>query len=223
MAELDPTIHICDDWIHIGLPDRKMVPAVQTTLTAGEQWTEIVPGLDSIAVQFDPALISPDDAAESLRDRLAGKPPRLKESENIVVIPVCYQDNLAPDMKYVAEKLGIPPISVPSWHTAQAHRVAMLGFMPGFAYLESSEEIADIGRLASPRQLVKAGSIGLIGRQSCIYSFDSPGGWPIIGRTPLRLFDPAKSRPALLSAGDTVRFQSISRHAFDRLQQDQQQ
>ena len=91
----------------------------------------------------------------------------------------------------------------------------MLGFMPGFAYLESVEDSPTIGRLANPRQLVSAGSIGIIGRQSCIYSFDSPGGWPIIGRTPLRLFEPAKKQPALLSAGQTIRFEAISKEAFD--------
>ena len=110
---------------------------------------------------------------------------------------------------------------MPSWHASQLQRVAMLGFMPGFAYLESEEECHAIGRLASPRQLVSAGSIGIIGRQSCIYSFDSPGGWPIIGRTPLRLFDPAKNQPALLASGQTVRFQSITKDAFDNWQREE--
>lgn len=218
---LNPTIHICDDWIHIGLPDREMVTTAQTALTASDHWTEVVPGLDSIAVQFDPALISPDNAAQLLRDQLKRRPAKHRNLHEIVIIPVCYEDYLAPDRKYVAEKLGIAVDSLPSWHAAQVHRVAMLGFMPGFAYLESSEDISDIGRLASPRQLVKAGSIGIIGRQSCVYSFDSPGGWPIIGRTPVRLFDPASAKPALLAAGDTVRFESISKDAFDHWQQDQ--
>jgi len=128
---------------------------------------------------------------------------------------VCYEGELAPDRAYVAEKLGIADQSLPVWHASRLQRVAMLGFMPGFAYLESDEPCPAIGRLASPRQLVKAGSIGIIGRQSCIYSFDSPGGWPIIGRTPLRLFDPAQQQPALLSAGQSVRFESISRETFD--------
>jgi KipI family sensor histidine kinase inhibitor len=215
VADLTPTFHICDDWIHIGLPDREMVGAAQSALTASDRWTEIVPGLDSIAVQFDPALISPDDAAQLLRDRLDRMPAKPKNAHKIEIIPVCYADNLAPDREYVAKKLGITADSLPSWHASQVHRVAMLGFMPGFAYLESSGDIANIGRLSSPRQLVKAGSIGIIGRQSCIYSFDSPGGWPIIGRTPLRLFDAAKTQPALLSAGQRVRFEPISRDAFD--------
>ncbi len=215
VADLNPTIHICDDWIHVGLPEQTMVTAAQAALTASDQWTEIVPGLDSLAVQFDPALISPRDAMHLLRDRLGQIPDRPKESDDVTIIPVCYDDYFGPDRKYVSEKIGIEPNSLPSWHSGQRHRVAMLGFMPGFAYLESSGDIADVGRLDNPRQLVKAGSIGMIGRQSCIYSFDSPGGWPIIGRTPLRLFDAARARPALLSAGQTVRFEPISRAQFD--------
>ena len=215
MVDLNPAIHICDDWIHIGLGDRAAVAAAQAALAAGHHWTEIVPGLAGIAVQFDPARISPDDAGQLLSDQLGQVSARQMGSEDLIIIPVCYDRNLAPDHQYVAEKLGVASDSLSSWHTAHIHHVAMLGFMPGFAYLESSEDVADIGRLASPRQLVKAGSIGIIGRQSCIYSFDSPGGWPIIGRTPLRLFDPAKAQPALLSAGQAVRFESISRETFD--------
>lgn len=208
-------IHICDDWIHIPLPDRDMIAAAQNILSASDHWTEIVPGLDSIAVQFDPALILPADAADLVRNQLDHATSASTESRITITIPVCYEGELAPDRAYVAEKLGIADQSLPVWHASRLQRVAMLGFMPGFAYLESDEPCPAIGRLASPRQLVKAGSIGIIGRQSCIYSFDSPGGWPIIGRTPLRLFDPAQQQPALLSAGQSVRFESISRETFD--------
>lgn len=220
MADPASPIHICDDWISIRLPDWESILAAQAALSANRHWTEIVPGLDSIAVQFDPALISPDDAANIIWDQLDSASPVAAASRSTVTIPVCYEAELAPDREYVAKKLGIAAEALPSWHISQMHRVAMLGFMPGFAYLESTEECPDISRLASPRQLVQAGSIGIIGQQSCIYSFDSPGGWPIIGRTPLRLFDPVKNEPALLSAGETVRFESISKDAFDQWQQD---
>ncbi len=221
MSGHDPMIHICDDWISIKLPDWKTILAAQNALSASSHWTEIVPGLDSIAVQFDPALLSPDDAARMASDQMKNLTRVVSHSSATVVIPVCYDAALAPDREYVAEKLGIAAAALPSWHASQLQRVAMLGFMPGFAYLESEEECPAIGRLASPRQLVSAGSIGIIGRQSCIYSFDSPGGWPIIGRTPLRLFDPAKNQPALLAAGQTVRFQSITKDAFDNWQREE--
>ncbi|WP_417609477.1 5-oxoprolinase subunit B family protein [Parasphingorhabdus sp.] len=215
MTDLRTAIHICDDWIDIQLPNQETVIAAQMAFSANHHWTEIVPALGSIAVQFDPAVISPDEAANIVRDQLDHATSTSDASQSTINIPVCYDRKLAPDLKHVADRLGIAPETLPSWHTARAQSVAMLGFMPGFAYLDSEEECPAIGRLPSPRQLVKAGSIGIIGRQSCIYSFDSPGGWPIIGRTPLRLFDPAKEQPALLSPGQTVRFESISRAEFE--------
>lgn len=215
MAGDDPSIHICDDWISITLPDWQSILAAQIAFSTDRHWTDIVPGLDSIAVQFDPALVSPDDAANRVREQLQRVAPVAVDSFPTVTIPVCYEGKLAPDSAYVAEKLGIAVDALPAWHASRSQRVTMLGFMPGFAYLESEEPCPAIGRLASPRQLVTAGSIGMIGRQSCIYSFDSPGGWPIIGRTPLRLFDPARKQSALLSAGQAVRFESISQEAFD--------
>ncbi len=211
----DPAIHICDDWINIKLPDWETIIAAQSALSAGKYWTEIVPGLDSIAVQFDPALISPGEAARVASEQLTGATAVAAGSRPIVTIPVCYDTKFAPDRDYIVDRVGIAAEALPSWHASQMHRVAMLGFMPGFAYLESEEDSPAIGRLDSPRQLVPAGAIGIIGRQSCIYSFDSPGGWPIIGRTPLRLFDPSNSQPTLLSAGDPVRFESISSEIFD--------
>ncbi|PIX65965.1 MAG: hypothetical protein COZ43_08165 [Sphingomonadales bacterium CG_4_10_14_3_um_filter_58_15] len=215
MADYDPEMHICDDWISITMPDRETILAAQVAFTACNHWTEIVPGLNSIAVQFDPVEMSPDEAATIVRDQLGGAALASEPSPIMTTIPVCYHKELAPDLDYAASKLGIKADALPSWHQSHTQTVAMLGFMPGFAYLESPEPCPTIGRLAKPRQLVKAGSIGIIGQQSCVYSFDSPGGWPIIGRTPLRLFDPEKAEPALLSAGQAVRFESISREEFE--------
>ncbi|WP_373491322.1 allophanate hydrolase subunit 1 [Parasphingorhabdus sp.] len=216
MPENAPLIHICDDWISITLSDRESVLAAQAAFAASGGWTEIVPGMDSIAVQFDPCMLSPDDAARLTRHQLKSATSVNPESTTMVTIPVCYEGDLAPDLAFVAEKIGIETDAFRDWHTSRPQQVAMLGFMPGFAYLESPDPSPAIGRLADPRQLVHAGSVGIIGRQSCIYSFDSPGGWPIIGRTPLLLFDPAQEQPALLSAGQSVRFETISRQTFDQ-------
>jgi KipI family sensor histidine kinase inhibitor len=218
MAGKSPNIHISDDWISIKLPDWKAILAAQNILSRDDHWTEIVPGIDSIAVQFDPALVSPGDAARNISDQISSLTHTASNIGSELVVPVCYAAAFAPDREFVARQLGIANESFPSWHASRMQRVAMLGFMPGFAYLESAEQCPDIGRLASPRQLVSAGSVGFIGRQNCIYSFDSPGGWPIIGRTPLRLFDPEKSHPALLSTGQPIRFEPISEDAFHRWQ-----
>jgi len=215
MPKNDPLIHVCDDWISIQRPDRDSILAAQAAFAASGQWTEIIPGMDSIAVQFDPWLLSPDDAAGLASRQLNDARKVNRASVPMVTIPLCYEGDLAPDLAFVAEKIGIEADRFPEWHASREQQVAMLGFMPGFAYLDSPDPCPAIGRLADPRQLVHAGSIGIIGRQSCIYSFDSPGGWPIIGRTPLRLFDPRQEQPALLAAGQTVRFEPISRQTFD--------
>lgn len=217
MAERGYQIHICDDWLSIELPDWQSVIAAQCALSATGRWTEVVPGLTSIAIQFDPALVSPDEANKLAASQLTNLELLQTDLDSTVVIPVCYEKEYAPDCEYVADKLGLTPGDLPAWHMSRTHRVTMLGFMPGFAYLESDVSGPEIGRLASARQVVRAGSLGITGRQCCIYSFDSPGGWPIIGRTPLRLFDSAREQPNLLSAGLSVRFTSISGTEFESL------
>ncbi|MEH6789439.1 5-oxoprolinase subunit B family protein [Parasphingorhabdus sp.] len=215
MPDQPPRIHVCDDWINVTLPDRESILSAQASFAAHRQWTEIVPGMDSIAVRFDPALLCPDDAADRIGEQLGGAANVPERQNRDITIPVCYEGEFAPDLAFVAGKLGIDAEALPGWHASRKQRVAMLGFMPGFAYLESPEPCSVIGRLAEPRQRIPAGSIGIIGQQSCIYSFDSPGGWPIIGRTPRSLFDAALQPPALLFAGQTVRFEPISRTMFD--------
>lgn len=215
MAVQDPAIHICDDWISITLVSREAIFAAERSFSKEKCWTEIVPGLDSIALQFNPALMSPDEASNLAIQQLGAQVSAASDSHSAIVVPICYEDEFSPDRDLIAHKLGLNATDLPNWYESQTHRVAMLGFMPGFAYLESAEKCPAIGRLENPRQLVSAGSIGVIGNQSCIYSFDSPGGWPIIGRTPLCLFDPSRDRPALLSAGQSICFESISKEAFD--------
>lgn len=210
-------IHICDDWLSCKLDDLGAVHAASGAIRGQIMWQEIVAGLDSIAVQFDPALLTPNEAAELFHRQL--QQPESAEAMQMapVTIPVCYDADLAPDRDWIAGKLGLSVAALVEWHSGLQFTVTMLGFMPGFAYLQCREDVPDIGRLQKPRQKVDAGSIGLIGDQSCIYSFSSPGGWPIIGRTPYRLFDPRAASPALLSANQSVSFRPIGRAEFDAL------
>lgn len=219
MSILD--IHACDDWLSCSLPNLDAVHAASTAIRAEQKWQEVVPGLDSIAVQFDPARITPNEAVDLFREQLA-KPQSAKAAPiAAIVIPVCYDATYAPDRDWIAEKLGLSTEALIQWHSGLQFTVTMLGFMPGFAYLQCREDIADIGRLPKPRQKVNAGSIGFIGDQSCIYSFSSPGGWPIIGRTPVTLFDPDQDQPATLSANQPVSFQPISTAEFDTIAAEQ--
>lgn len=183
-------------------------------------WQEVVPGLDSIAVQFDPARITPSQAIDLFQQQL--QQPRTVKAAHIapITIPVCYDEAFAPDRDWIAQKMGLTVEALLQWHGSQQFTVTMLGFMPGFAYLQCFGDIAEIGRLPKPRQKVAAGSIGIIGDQSCIYSYDSPGGWPIIGQTPRKTFDPDQDQPALLSANQLVSFEPISRAEFDAISKD---
>ncbi len=178
-------------------------------------WQEVVSGLDSIAVQFDPARIAPQEAIDLFRQQLQQPQTATATQTAPITIPVCYDEAFALDRNWIAEKMGLSVEALLQWHSRQQFTVTMLGFMPGFTYLQCSEDIVEIGRLPKPRQKVAAGSIGIIGDQSCIYSFSSPGGWPIIGRTPIQTFDPGQDQPALLSANQLVSYQPISRAEFD--------
>ncbi|WP_162559037.1 allophanate hydrolase subunit 1 [Sphingorhabdus sp. EL138] len=214
-------IHICDDTLFCQLGDLDAVQAASSALRQQTMWREIVPGLESVAVQFDPAQITPDKASDLLREQLLQPLAAAVPQMEPITVPVCYDKIFAPDQEWIADKLGMSPATLIAWHNNLSFTVTMLGFMPGFAYLRCQEEIAKIGRLPKPRQKVGAGSIGIIGDQSCIYSFSSPGGWPIIGRTPVHLFRPENNQPALLSANQVVSFRSIDKAEFEKIAEEQ--
>lgn len=216
-------IHACDDWLSCQLENSNAVHAASAAIRGKGIWQEVVSGLDSITVQFDPARITPNEAIDLFREQMLKPQTAAVRPTARIIIPVCYDENFAPDRNWLAEKMGLSTKALMEWHSSLQFTVTMLGFMPGFAYLQCREDIVDIGRLPKPRQKVNAGSIGIIGDQSCIYSFSSPGGWPIIGRTPYRLFDPDRDEPALLSANQPVSFQPISRTEFDAIIREQGQ
>ena len=210
-------VHACDDWLSCHLDDLDTVHAASAALREQSVWQEVVSGLDSIAVQFDPARLTPHEAINLFHQHLQQRENTGAMPKAPITIPVCYDADLAPDRDWIAQKLALSSAALIEWHAGLQFTVTMLGFMPGFSYLMCREDIPDIGRLPKPRQKVDAGSIGLIGDQSCIYSFDSPGGWPIIGRTPIRLFDPSRAKPALLSANQSITFRAINKKEFDAL------
>jgi inhibitor of KinA len=217
MAEAILQLHVCDDWISCALPDAETSLMASASLRHYPQWLEIVAGLDSLAVQFDPTHLDPEEAAILFRQQLTDVGKHALDTFEKIEIPVCYDDLFSPDLNWVSERLDIPTADLPAWHSGLQFNVTMLGFMPGFAYLSCQDKIAEIGRLDRPRSKVAAGSIGITGRQSCLYSFESPGGWPIVGRTPIKLFDSANDHPALLSAGQHVSFRAIDRDEFEHL------
>lgn len=134
----------------------------------------------------------------------------------LLQIPVCYEDPFSPDMADVCALTGLTREAVIALHTGRTYRVYMVGFLPGFAYLASVDERLAVGRKQRPRARVEAGSVGIAGVQTGIYPVVSPGGWQIIGRTPVTLFRPAADPPVLLTAGDDVRFYAIERSAYEQ-------
>ena len=180
---------------------RDLVPAY-TTLTVhydAQTWTQ-----DALCRALTALLAAQDDAA--------GAPAPARE----VCIPVCYGGEYGPDLMAVAAHAGLPTEAVIKRHTGALYRVYFLGFTPGFAYLGGLDPRLAMARKATPRGRVAAGSVGIAGAQTGVYPQATPGGWQIIGRTPLTLFDPGRSPPCLLAPDDRVRFVAIEPAAFDR-------
>jgi KipI family sensor histidine kinase inhibitor len=176
---------------------------------------EYVPGLTGIAVHYDPAACSFEEIRAGLDALLSddaagpGPPPRS------VDIPVCYDEEAGPDLDAVARHAGVSADEVVRLHAGGRYVVHMLGFVPGFPYLGGLPARLVMPRRATPRTSVPAGSVGIAGDLTGVYPFETPGGWQLVGRTPLRLFDPSADPPALLRPGDEVRFRVISRAAFE--------
>jgi inhibitor of KinA len=135
-----------------------------------------------------------------------------------VRIPVCYEPAFAIDIEQVGDLKGITPDEVIALHSSVTYKVYMMGFLPGFAYMGEVDEKIAVPRKPQPTNIL-AGSVGIAGIQTGIYPLDSPGGWQIVGRTPLKLFDPGKEMPCFLQAGDRVQFYPISKKEFTDLTQ----
>ena len=178
---------------------------------------EIVPAFTTVAVFYDPAKIGSMDA---LRNELMARVPRTipRKDKSVVreiVIPVCYGGDFGPDLAEVAAQAGLGEDATIALHSGAKYRVHAIGFAPGFPYLAGLPEKLRIPRRATPRTRVPAGSVGIGGAQTGVYPLATPGGWQLIGRTPLSLFRPEnETEPALLQPGDRVRFQPISPEEF---------
>ncbi len=190
-------------------------------LTGRPSWLQdVVPAYATLAVFVDIAEESlgddPLDAARAwLEERFAeGEDGDAEQPARAIEIPVCYGGAFGADLEDSARELGISPDELIARHAAATYRVAMIGFAPGFPYLLGMDPAIALPRLATPRTRVPAGSVGIGGAQTGIYPKESPGGWRILGRTPLVLFDETRDPPALLAPGDAVRFVPIGGEAF---------
>ena len=181
---------------------------------------DVVPTYRSVAVYFDPLRTSHAVLMERLEREAAVEVAPSGPSRGVVHVPVCYGGEFGPDLPAVAAFAGLTEPVVVELHARPVYHVFMLGFAPGLAYLGAVDGRIAAPRRETPRVRVPRGSVGIAGAQTGIYPADSPGGWQIIGRTPLKPFDPGRADPFLMRAGDAVSFRAIDRTEFDRLERE---
>lgn len=189
--------------------------------------TEIVPAYTTVTVFYDPLLAVQAGAPENnlfdwlmvqVGERMKNPPKMEKFKGRTVEVPVCYEGDFGPDLGLVAKLAKLSLEEVIKRHSKPEYLVYLVGFAPGFPYLGGLPKELETPRRAKPRMVVPPGSIGIGGRQTGIYPFATPGGWNLVGRTPLQLFRPAEDPPVLLCAGDRVKFRAITREEFARLE-----
>jgi allophanate hydrolase len=202
----DPAITFCgDDALRLSAPDRDERLARAGQLRTTGDWLEVVPGRRDVTVQFDPLRHTPTEALAHLSHTLATPAPPPSRTLETVELPVHFGGKNGPDLADISNRTGLPETEVISRLLSEPLRVDMLGFTPGFAYMSGLDDMIEIPRLLQPRQQVPAGSIGLITGQCGLYALAGPGGWPIIGRTRVSLFDPVSDKPFRLQPGMQVR------------------
>ena len=179
---------------------------------------ELVPTYRSIMVHYDPGIISNKVLVSRLK-ALTGKMDKVEiPPSDVLEIPVLYGgEEMGPDLKFVAEHAGISEEEVIKLHTEPEYLIYMLGFTPGFTYLGGLNDKIETPRLKTPRVKIPAGSVGIAGKQTGVYPIDSPGGWQLIGRTPVRMYDPNRAVPILPQAGQYIKFTAIDKAEFDRI------
>ena len=193
-----------------------LAEAVQAATLAGVR--DVVPTYRSLAIHFDPLRTEIDALTERIEREAARAGDSPEVARTPVQIPVCYGGELGPDLPAVAAFARVSEDEVVRLHTAGTYRVFMLGFVPGFAYMGIVDARIAMPRHAVPRVRVPARSVAIAGVQTGIYPAETPGGWQLIGRTPLEPFDPDRAEPFLMKAGDAVQFFAIDRAEYDRRQ-----
>lgn len=177
--------------------------------------TETVPAFASLLVRYDPLCADYDGVSAALRTLAGELTAEGAQAGRTVDVPVCYGGTYGEDLPAVARHAGLSEEEVIRLHSGRTYRIYMLGFLPGFPYLGGLDERLFTPRLPSPRTRIPAGSVGIGGEQTGIYPMESPGGWQLIGRTPLCLFAPGRDLP--YAAGDSIRFVPIDAREFERL------
>lgn len=179
---------------------------------------DVIPAFCSLLINYDPRVLSYEELKERMENLLKMETKTETTRKRIFEIPVCYGGEYGPDIDNIAEHAGLSVNEVIEIHSSKDYLIYMLGFLPGFTYLGGLDERIHTPRLASPRLTIRAGSVGIGGSQTGIYPLDSPGGWQLMGLTPVRTYDPERQTPILVEAGDYIRFIPIDEEEFLRIQ-----
>ncbi len=177
---------------------------------------ETVPTFCSMTVYFDPLRISRTRLEKKLLRLIDAYKEDSAGTRRVFLIPVCYEDDYAPDMADVCKLTGLTKEEVIRIHSSTDYLIYMLGFLPGFPYLGGMDPRIEAARLDSPRTAIPEGAVGIGGKQTGIYPLASPGGWRLIGRTPVKVYDPSREQPILYRAGDYIRFCPITTAEFEK-------
>lgn len=201
------------------LSDRVLALAVAIEARAIAGVVELVPTFRSLMIHYDPMRL--DEAAlKALIEPMLAQHTALRHRPRLWTLPVCYGGEHGPDLDEVAERTGHTPAEVVALHSGVTWHVYTLGFLPGYPYMGDGPEALSLPRRESPRVRVPMGSVCIAFRLAGIYSLESPGGWHLLGRTPVRLFDTRRTDAVLLAPGDKVRFEAVERDRFEALDAD---
>ena len=178
---------------------------------------DMIPTYCSLLINYDPRVMLYDELVERLKGLLKIEVSGSAQRKRIYEIPVCYGGKYGPDLALIAEHAGLSEEEVVRIHSSSDYLIYMLGFLPGFTYLGGLDERIHTPRLPTPRVRIEAGSVGIGGAQTGIYPLDSPGGWNLMGMTPVKTYDPNREKPILVEAGDYIRFVPVDEAEYDRI------
>ena len=203
--------------------EQKIAPEINAQITAFvhllkeqhiEGVTDLIPAFTSLLINYDPRVIGYKDLKARIEELLKIEVSEEASEERVFEIPVCYGGEYGPDIANIAENAGLSEQEVIDIHCSKDYLIYMLGFLPGFVYLGGLDERIHTPRLANPRISIPAGSVGIAASQTGIYPLNSPGGWQLLGMTPVKTYDPERETPILVEAGDYIRFVPVTEEEF---------
>lgn len=180
---------------------------------------DMIPAFCTLLVNYDPRVITYEEIRDRMEKLLKIETRASESRRRVYEIPVCYGGEYGPDIENIAEHAGLSVEEVIRIHSSRDYLIYMLGFLPGFCYLGGLDERIHTPRLANPRIKINAGSVGIGGSQTGIYPLDSPGGWQLMGMTPVKTYDPERELPILVEAGDYIRFVPVDESEYKRIKE----